>query len=30
LLTKAKKTPTSGKSASWDDFVKQNGHRIRS
>lgn len=30
LLTKAKKTPTPGKSASWDDFVKQNGHRIRS
>ena len=30
LLTNAKKTPTSGKSASWDDFVKQNGHRIRS
>lgn len=30
LLTKSKKVPTASKSASWDDFVKQNGHRIRS
>ena len=30
LLTKSKKVPAASKSASWDDFVKQNGHRIRS
>lgn len=30
LLTKSKKVLTASKSASWDDFVKQNGHRIRS
>ena len=27
---KAKRSSTSGRSASWDDFVKLNAHRIRS